>query len=99
MVFCPGSTDGASFAYNFLLFGNNILDQNSFFVKDAASTAWLNYPSDFEGTTWIGIRLVYNLNNTHVLVEIHETYPVPGRIWSNFYNVSQWTGWKSIIPQ
>lgn len=38
-------------------------------------------------------------NSIHILVEIHELYPVSGRIWSNFYNNGTWNGWRTITPQ
>jgi hypothetical protein len=46
----------------------------------------------------VGVRNVYEISTSHYLVEIKECYPVAGRIWNNFYNVSAWTGWKSTTP-
>ena len=34
---------------------------------------------------YIAMRDVHWFGSTHVLVVITEAYPVPGRIWANFY--------------
>ncbi|TCL54765.1 collagen triple helix repeat protein [Kineothrix alysoides] len=49
--------------------------------------------------TFIGEWNCHWRNASHILVELLEFYPVHGRIWTNFYNVSSWTGWTSITPQ
>ena len=41
-------------------------------------------------------------NQTHLItVELHEQYPLAGRIWANTYNkdASKWMGWKCLEPQ
>ena len=40
-------------------------------------------------------------NQIHLItVELHEQYPVAGRIWANTYNkdASKWMGWKCLEP-
>ncbi len=49
--------------------------------------------------SFIGVWTCYWRNSSHIFVELKEFYPMTGRVWSNFYNVSAWTGWKSITPQ
>ena len=93
------STDGSSFQKNFLNFGQLDFDKEAYFAKGDSESGWTNTPSIIGNTVWIGARRVYNHNNQHVLVEIIEFYPSPGRIWTNFYNVSYWSGWKSVTPQ
>ena len=93
------STDGSSFQKNFLNFGQLDFDKEAYFAKGDSEPGWTNTPSIIGNTIWIGARRVYNYNNQHVLVEIAEFYPSPGRIWTNFYNVSYWSGWKSVTPQ
>ena len=93
------STDGSSFQKNFLNFGQLDFDKEAYFAKGDSETGWTNTPSIIGNTAWIGARRVYNHNNQHVLVEIIEFYPSPGRIWTNLYNVSYWSGWKSVTPQ
>lgn len=98
------STDGSSFNKNLLLIGLNDpksnYNRNSYFQKPASDDDWLNFPESMNGRLWIGLRIVYRRNNVHALIEIHEMYPIYGRIWSNFYNSDQsWQGWKSITPE
>lgn len=93
------STDGSSFQKNFLNFGQLDFDKEAYFAKGDSEPGWTNIPSIIGNTIWIGARRVYNYNNQHVLIEIAEFYPSPGRIWTNFYNVSYWSGWKSVTPQ
>lgn len=41
-------------------------------------------------------------NQTHLItVELHEQYPVAGRIWANTYNkdMQNWMGWKCFEPR
>lgn len=93
------STDGSSFQKNFLNFGQLDFDKEAYFAKGDSESGWTNTPSIIGNTVWIGARRVYNHNNQHVLIEITEFYPSHGRIWTNFYNVSYWSGWKSVTPQ
>lgn len=35
-----------------------------------------------------------------ITVELHEQYPIPGRVWYNMFNVDDnaWSGWESTMP-
>lgn len=49
--------------------------------------------------TFFGVWRCLWFDTSHVLVKAEEFYPVQGRVWTNFYNTSAWSGWKSITPQ
>lgn len=44
--------------------------------------------------SFIAYRRVYWFAPTHVLVVVLEAFPIPGRIWANFYNTRSWDGWQ-----
>lgn len=97
------SVNGSSFSKNFLQVGGAIkqsTQKGSYFTKSMSDDDWSNCPSEFVDKSWIGYRIVYVPNNTHYLVMITEVYPVPGRIWTNYYNkdTAKWSGWKTITP-
>ena len=48
--------------------------------------------------TFLGIWQCYWFDNAHLFVKVEEFYPLCGRIWTNFYNTENWSGWKSITP-
>lgn len=56
-----------------------------------------NCPID--SATVLGLWKLYWFNATHVFVEFTEFYPIQGRVWTNFYNTSKWSGWSSRVPQ
>lgn len=58
-----------------------------------------NRPTDMTNEYFMGIWICHWHSVNHVMVELIEMYPVAGRRWTNFYNNTQWTGWKSITPQ
>lgn len=59
-----------------------------------------NRPENFpESGTFIGWRIVDWYQSVRLVVRIHEAYPVPGRIWTNHYNVSEWSGWTCLDPR
>jgi len=92
------ATDGSQFGKNFLNVNRinlyDIRNTEAAFIK-ADNTGWSNYPVSgaFEG-----VRKVVCVNSTHILVIVTELYPTCGRIWTNGYRGSAWTGWKSITP-
>lgn len=43
-------------------------------------------------------RDVLYKNSINILVRLTELYPVAGRIWTNVYNVGNWTGWVCHDP-
>lgn len=99
------STDGSSFSYDLLnvtpSLNNTRFQKNAYFSKPVDDSAWKQecIPASMKGKLWIGYRIVMKRNSIHILVEIHELYPVSGRIWSNFYNNGTWNGWRTITPQ
>lgn len=48
--------------------------------------------------TFACIREVFWLSNKRAFVRLSEIFPTPGRIWTNCYEQTKWTGWKSITP-
>lgn len=73
-------------------------NKNYFFVKNENDNEWLNVPSNRVNTLWIGIRLVFFLDNKRVLVLIIEAYPTPCTLFASFFNSTYWMGWKCINP-
>lgn len=96
------SRDGSSFSKNFLQVGNAVdlpTQKSAFFVKTSADGEWFGAPPELSNKAWIGYRQVFVPNSIHYLVQITEVYPVPGRIWTRYYNPdSSWSDWKSITP-
>lgn len=60
---------------------------------------FLNMPSALDGITTLFYRDVLYRSSAHVLIKITESWPVTGRIWTNFYNTNKWGGWKCIQMQ
>ena len=103
ILYVPANADitGASFSKNFLLIGASAKvaqHQLTYFAKPVVDTDWSGMPSALSGQLWIGYRIVFWRSSNHIFVKIQEFHPVPGRVWSNFYNSGTWTGWKSITP-
>lgn len=80
------SIDGSSFSYDLLnvtpSLNNTRFQKNAYFSKPVDDSAWKqeNIPTSMKGKLWIGYRIVMKRNSIHILVEIHELYPVSGRI-------------------
>lgn len=82
----------------------NTEDKNSskhessyFYMVDKEN--WKNIPPVLKDEAIvIGIRRVYWKANIHILVEIKECYPVPGRTHYRFYNNGKWSIWKTNSP-
>lgn len=69
---------------------------------DANKTRLVYNPSTncpIDSATVLGLWKLYWFNATHVFVEFTEFYPIQGRVWTNFYNTSKWSGWSSRVPQ
>lgn len=73
-------------------------NKNYFFVKNENDNEWLNIPSNRTNTLWIGVRLVFFLDNKRVLVLIIEAYPTPCTLFASFFNSTDWMGWRCINP-
>ena len=81
--------------YNFLSGSVKI----AWFGSDDAATAYINTPSPIGHSPFYGYELVHQIKHL-INVELHEAYPMPGRIWSNTYDPNRpgWYGWKVITP-
>lgn len=75
----------------------NTLNKCHYF-RQPGGTEFKTCPSALKGKEFIGYREVYWYAATNVMVQLKEFHPIPGRVWSNFYNSGTWTGWKSISP-
>lgn len=77
------------------------VNKTVFFAKPADDSGWEGYPTEMKGKLFLGVRQII-LRNTvypyHCLNIIYEAFPIQGRIWTNFYNVDTWSGWKSVTP-
>lgn len=96
------SIDGSSFNKNFLQVSlttaNATYNKTACFLKYANESGWNNVPTEMVDKNWMGVRNVYRRSSTHVLVTILESFPIPGRMWSNLYDGSNWSGWNIISP-
>lgn len=99
-----GVDGGQSFGKNFLYVDldnpNGSHNQTSYFGLEPGDSGWVKIPPGINrNDSWIGIRYVLWRNPKHIMVEIHEMYPIPGKLWFNFYNYGNWSGWRHITPQ
>jgi hypothetical protein len=86
---------------NLLLLGapGDVHMQPEYFGSETPSTTFTNSP--YTDGPFYGYRLVYtnfyNSTSPHLYtVELHEMYPIWGRVWSITYdiNANNWLGWK-----
>ena len=89
------TTNGSSFAKNFVATGTQEQRSSSFFNKPEADSDWKNVPGAMRGVRWLGYRQVYRLDSNRILVTVLELFPTHGRTWSSFYNNGSWTSWTS----
>lgn len=95
-----GQTFGGDFLNIDIHFRGNAIHQASFFGVEPGNVGWVNVPPGIDRNgSWVGIRYVLWRNEYHIMVELHEMYPVTGRLWFNFYNYGAWMGWRYITPQ
>lgn len=99
-----GLDGGQTFGGDFLLMNptdpGSVWHQASFFGVEPGNVGWVNVPPGIDrNQSWVGIRYVLWRNEYHIMVELHEMYPVTGRLWFNFYNYGAWMGWRYITPQ
>ncbi len=81
---------------------NTISDANKAqFVSEADASKIINLPTIYNdnGTaytgTFIGFRTVDWLTENRVFVTLNELYPQQGRVWTNHYNATGWSGWRA----
>ena len=101
-MFCesiPGRNQITNFLYVNLSDRNSDVNKIHYFGSDNPATAFTNSP--YTAGPFYGYRVVRwcseSANTYHlVTVELHEQYPVSGRVWSNTYDINNgtWYGWK-----
>ena len=101
-MFCesiPGRNQITNFLYVNLSDRNSDINKINYFGSNNPATAFTNSP--YTAGPFFGYRVVRwcseSANTYHlVTVEVHEQYPISGRVWSNTYDstVRTWYGWK-----
>lgn len=101
-MFCesiPGRNQITNFLYVNLSDRNSDVNKIHYFGSDNPATAFTNSP--YTAGPFYGYRVVRwcseSANTYHIVtVELHEQYPVSGRVWSNTYDINNgtWYGWK-----
>lgn len=101
-MFCesiPGRNQITDFLNVNLSNRNSDINKIHYFGSDNPATAFTNSP--YTAGPFYGYRVVRwcseSANAYHlVTVELHEQYPVSGRVWSNTYDINNgtWYGWK-----
>ena len=101
-MFCesiPGRNQITDFLNVNLSNRNSDINKIHYFGSDNPATAFTNSP--YTAGPFFGYRVVRwcseSANTYHlVTVELHEQYPVSGRVWSNTYDINNgtWYGWK-----
>lgn len=101
-MFCesiPGRNQITNFLYVNLSDRNSDINKIHYFGSNNPATAFTNSP--YTAGPFFGYRVVRwcseSANTYHlVTVEVHEQYPISGRVWSNTYDstVRTWYGWK-----
>ena len=98
-LFIPGDTTNAPPNNKFLNISLkerfNAINRCHYF-RQPNGTEFEGCPSVLKGEEFIGYREIYWYSPINVMVQLREFYPIPGRVWANFYNNGTWTGWKSI---
>lgn len=101
-MFCesiPGRNQITNFLHVDLSNRNSDINKIHYFGSNNPATTFVNSP--YTAGPFFGYRVVRwcseSANTYHlVTVEVHEQYPVSGRVWSNTYDISigTWYGWK-----
>lgn len=101
-MFCesiPGRNQITNFLHVDLSNRNSDINKIHYFGSNNPATAFTNSP--YTAGPFYGYRVVRwcseSANTYHlVTVELHEQYPVSGRVWSNTYDINNgtWYGWK-----
>lgn len=101
-MFCesiPGRNHITNFLHVDLSNRNSYINKIHYFGSNNPATTFVNSP--YTAGPFFGYRVVRwcseSANTYHlVTVEVHEQYPVSGRVWSNTYDISigTWYGWK-----
>lgn len=101
-MFCesiPGRNQITNFLHVDLSNRNSDINKIHYFGSNNPATTFVNSP--YTAGPFFGYRVVRwcseSANTYHlVTVEVHEQYPISGRVWSNTYDstVGTWYGWK-----
>ena len=101
-MFCesiPGRNQITDFLNVNLSNRNSDINKIHYFGSDNPATAFTNSP--YTAGPFYSYRVVRwcseSANTYHlVTVEVHEQYPISGRVWSNTYDINNrtWYGWK-----
>jgi hypothetical protein len=101
-MFCesiPGRNQITNFLHVDLSNRNSYINKIHYFGSNNPAETFVNSP--YTAGPFFGYRVVRwcseSANTYHlVTVEVHEQYPVSGRVWSNTYDISigTWYGWK-----
>ncbi len=95
------NTQGESFQFNFLLVDTNNMrseyNKNSFWGSEDIPNTFVNVPPNMPDYCF-GIRQVFWCDYKNILVKITESVPLTGRQYFNYYNGTNWLGWKIIAP-
>lgn len=102
------ATDGSAFSKNFLGVGiqnpNAETNKRAYFIISPDDRGeFSNVPPDLfhENAYSVGVREVYRLGTTLIMVKITEISPRPGRQYYRTYNSGSWnsSGWQVISPE
>ena len=74
------------------------LENKCHYFRQANGTEIMGCPEILKGKEFIGYREIYWYAPINVMIRLIEFYPIPGRIWTKFYNNGTWSSWGSIIP-
>lgn len=101
-MFCesiPGRNQITNFLHVDLSNRNSYINKIHYFGSNNPAAEFVNSP--YTAGPFFGYRVVRwcseSANTYHlVTVELHEQYPVSGRVWSNTYDINNgtWYGWK-----
>lgn len=104
-MFCesiPGRNQVTNFLYVDLDNRNSDINKIHYFGSDNPATTFTNSP--YTAGSFYGYRVVRwcsaSTTSLHlVTVELHEQYPIPGRVWSNTYDIYNkgWNGWTTSM--
>lgn len=100
-LFIPGDETNSPPNNNFLYINltNRFHQTNKcHYFRQQNGTEFNGCPSVLKGEEFLGYREVYWYSPINVMVRLIEFYPIPGRLWTKFYNDGKWTEWKSIVP-
>jgi len=76
---------------------DEIYHRPEFFGSESPATDFSSCP--YTSGPFYGYRMVYKPTTHLTMVELHEVYPVAGRVWTNTYDVNAgaWRGWGHVM--